>query len=394
MPYYWVEFRWGESDRWDRFSARSDDANKVIDESGITWDLGHRFSSPRDASTAAKARSAMNGGVSYRVVDESGVVYSTWKKGGAVGVGREPESVQIHWRRKSYGGRFSTLPNPKYIKNSVEEALSRIAGWADYYDYEIRRIDDGEVVWSGDKTAAQEYDKEGRGTAYFAEYYDSAVKWKRFIAPTEVRVDGRTYRLDQAFSYEDQARAALLVRSTSNHRSAYRVVDGVGKRVGSYIKDGALHSAIEGVSDNEDNTPTQEERTSSMKLTSNLTVPRQTIIDKIKASLEASQAAWQAARDAEAAAVAGDVKKVQALLSAAPGLVITAIKGQYGTERFTKSEDPSAYVKSVKAGYGDGNGTPTEFVPSETATKLVAVLEAATDETLEISADDDLYKYL
>lgn len=142
-------------------------------------------------------------------------------------------------------------------------------------------------------------------------------------------------------------------------------------------------------------TPESTEKEDNLHLSSTLTVPRQTLIDKIKKSIEAAKASWQKTQDEAKAANAAQLAFVTSL---SDELLFAIVKRFYATNwtdwGTASDEEKEARIRKNLVGNGYLDSTTPTFVAPENATKLLSVLEAASDENLQVSADDDLYKYL
>ena len=147
----------------------------------------------------------------------------------------------------------------------------------------------------------------------------------------------------------------------------------------------------------EDNGNYTETRGDTMNIETNLHVKRATIIGKIEAHLKKlkdahdaavakAQAAQQAIIDAFGVLFAAEPSRVVAQLSYNCNTVIELV-GRLSEGKVTEE----AAVDEVRA--WNNAGFPS-FVTDKGAEKLLSVLEAAEDETLEVSTDSDLYRYL
>ena len=153
--------------------------------------------------------------------------------------------------------------------------------------------------------------------------------------------------------------------------------------------------------------PVAQPKESTMQLSSKLTVKKATLEAKIQAKLDEAREAWETQARERSEKNARRLENYMMLFSANPEAVLIQIDNGYWdehecetinavTEMLDKLDRNELTIElavaQVKAwvGYGEGG----KHTPDPQATKLLSVLQAAEDKTLEVTTDDDLYKYL
>jgi hypothetical protein len=153
--------------------------------------------------------------------------------------------------------------------------------------------------------------------------------------------------------------------------------------------------------------PAAKPKEKTMQLSSKLTVKKETLEKKIQAKLDEKRTAWEQAQQERKDKRARRMENFLAMLGANADAVLIQIDNGYEDE--DEGENLNAVTElldkldrneitldlalaQVKewSGYGEGG----KFIPNREAEKLLSVLQAAEDKTLEITTDDDLYEYL
>jgi hypothetical protein len=123
-----------------------------------------------------------------------------------------------------------------------------------------------------------------------------------------------------------------------------------------------------------------------------LVIPRTVVLEKLNAKLDGEKAAYEAEQSAQAEIEAGRTAKVAALAEAFPNVVSDALRyygGAYAT--CLEQADPVQYLR--EQGYTPAASAAAPYVNTRLE-RMIAVLEAATNENLSLTPNDDLYGYL
>lgn len=226
----------------------------------------------------------------------------------------------------------------------------------------------------------------GPGAFQIEARHTQSGKWRSSIgAPKGVRMvrDSANYREgelvrhpSEGFVSLDDAEAWTQSRSTRYPTTCYRVVDSAGQAVSFWRSGQQLFIN------------TEKGGEEVMAEQQALQVKKDTLIAKIQGKLDEDRAEWEANHAKEVEAEQSAIEMVKELAEKNPLALVHAIEAKVYLSEF---KDPAKFVEYMGERYPKAK---LEFTPNQAATKLISVLKAAENETIDVYPTDNYYHYL
>lgn len=192
------------------------------------------------------------------------------------------------------------------------------------------------------------------------------------------------------FYYERDARAAVVDRSVRHPELEYRITSRGGPLPGFWRKGQKYNSSIhsDGWFDDSEETTTTEGGTPVE--TKPLSIPRETIVEGMKAKDQRLRDEHDAQQAELAEAYAGKLGKISKVKNE-DFLIIALFEAALGG--LAHYEDADHVLRAVRDRFGTQPGTMVYETP-EALAKLIRVYEAANDTEIEVQPEDNIYQYI